>query len=159
MLIFGFDNDASELCRRAEAATAAINELGPVQICVRVVENFDLLSENDKMRSSPAMYRRSDRTILLNRSAGFLALPADFQDAIFMHEVGHAYAHQVLDHDVEVDLRACRWGFRDGLVAHRRLDDPKYADILARVATEDETSVREELHALHRRRLHGVERK
>jgi hypothetical protein len=125
----------SAVCRAVEAALAPVPELYGLELGVELMENFDRLPEAKRSRAiknTCAAYRRSTKTLYVNRST-FFSLPSRAQQAVLAHEIAHALAHrdclpdqrsaysQLGDFAEEflADRLTCMWGFFEGLSAER----------------------------------------
>ena len=127
-------DDLASIGREIESRLGSIPCLSDMSIGVDLLDSFDELPEaltSEAIRYSPAVYRRSTGTVLVNRAT----FPFDPDStasalAILSHEIAHAYRHQGgtvhdelqtwgLGEDEKVDFLLCEWGLHSELKSER----------------------------------------
>jgi hypothetical protein len=117
---------------------ATAKELETLTIEIEVLPNFDALSDNLTIRTSPAAYM--NKKILVNER-DFFVQTSEACAAIISHEIAHAIyerdnlsTHPIYsqaDEEFIADLLAAKWGFAEELGDYRRAArDEDYVNIL-----------------------------
>jgi hypothetical protein len=169
--LFEDSAEIGDICRAIECSMSSVPELAGLVVPVQLLDNFGDLPEAGRsqvVKDTYASYRRSTRTIYVNRST-FVSLPPEIQQAVIAHEIGHAYAHSESlvekaagygtfgDYGEEflADRLACIWGFSDGLRRERSASyGQRYIEALD--LWRDEPAYLKEMHKWHWQKLGGV---
>ena len=136
------------LLEALEDKTSQIEDLRHLDVPIDVLSDFEEFRDASGMATigiTPALYQKSRKMVFIN-DPKFTTLEASEQEAILMHEVGHADRHargidklSIGNECIEADLLAARWGFGDALVKMRRRDyGDDYARRLATHASDED---------------------